>query len=67
MNLTPTDLAGIATVTLAAIVMAVQDDPRWLRWLRRRQARKNILPPPDHTCRRDINTGNWSSFNKTSR
>ena len=34
MKLTPTDLAILATFVLAAIVMALRDDPRALHWLK---------------------------------
>ena len=36
MTLTPNDFAIIGVVVITAIIVAVQDDPRWLRWLRRR-------------------------------
>jgi len=34
MNLTPTDLALLATLVLATIAMALRDDPRALHWLK---------------------------------
>ncbi len=36
MTLNPTDWAALATLTLAVLVMANRDDPRWSRWLRRK-------------------------------
>ena len=36
MTLTPNDLAIGGVALIAAIIMAAQDDPRWLRWIRRR-------------------------------
>jgi len=58
MKFTPTDLTVIATFVLAAIVMALRDDPRALHWLKA-QWSKNVgawfasrrlrirVPPPD--------------------
>ncbi len=52
----------LMTIALIVIVCAVGDDPRWLRWARRRIAirRGLILDKPSKDCRRDINCGSWS-------
>lgn len=34
MNLTPTQMTAIATLTLAAMAMAYRDDPRVGKWIR---------------------------------
>ena len=66
MKLTPNDLALIATVVVVCIWVAVQDDPRWVRFVRRWRNRNKRVPAPDEhsagimTSRRDINTGNWT-------
>jgi hypothetical protein len=66
IKLTPCDWALIVTMVVIAVYVAAADDPRWLRYLRRRRNRRKVLPQPEEhspgfpTSRRDISTGWWT-------